>query len=298
MTVKKLAPIVIFAFNRPSVFKRMLESLQLNPLFGESKVIVFVDGARNEAEKVKVQQVVEIAHTVTDEVFVSQTNKGLGPSVIAGVTKIINQYDKVIVIEDDLQLMPGFLTYMNDALDQYQSDNRIFSVCGYGFKIHRPKNYDGDVYLGIRSSSWGWGTWKDRWNSIDWEVKDWEKISSDKNLQKAFNKGGSDMYSMLKGYMEGRNRSWAIRFCYSQHKQKKFSVHPFLSYVDNNGFGEEATNCKSNYSRFKVALNQSTHAICMPTSLSLNKSIIKDINFYHCIPLRLYSLFRKKFLTL
>ena len=287
--MKNLAPIVVFAFNRPTALQRMLNSLQLNPLFKESLTFIFVDGARDQTEQIKVNQVIDIARSVTPNVTISDKNIGLGSSIIAGVSKIINQYGKAIVLEDDLYLAPGFLTYMNDALEKYQSDKRIFSVCGYGLKITRPSNYVGDVYLGIRSSSWGWGTWSDRWNSVDWEVKDWEKINSNRRLQNDFNKGGSDMFGMLKGYMEGRVCSWAIRFCYSQYKQHKYSVHPFLSYVDNFGFGDEATNCKSSHPRFKVTLNQSTEKISMPESLSIVKSIVKDNAFYHSIFLRIYN---------
>lgn len=57
---------------------------------------------------------------------------------------------------------------MNQALDFYENDNKIISICGYGLKIKRPRGYVGDVYLLGRSSSWGWATWKDRWEQIDW----------------------------------------------------------------------------------------------------------------------------------
>ena len=287
--MKNLAPIVIFAFNRPYALQKMLESLQLNPLFKESLTFIFVDGARNQAEQIKVNQVITIARSVTPNVFVSDKNIGLGASIISGVSQIINKYGKAIVLEDDLYLMPGFLSYMNDALVQYKSDERIFSICGYGLKVKRPKDYTGDVYLGIRSSSWGWATWSDRWNTVDWEVKDWDRLSSNRKLQKAFNEGGSDMYGMLKGYKEGKICSWAIRFCYSQHKQHKYSVHPFLSYVENYGFGDDATNCRSTHSRFKVILNRSLEKISMPKSLSVVKSIVKGNAFYHSIFLRVYN---------
>jgi hypothetical protein len=183
---------------------------------------------------------------------------------------------------------------MNEALDTYENQEKIFSICGYGLKIKRPKDYVEDVYMGIRSSSWGWGTWKDRWQSVDWEVKDWEELSMNRRTQSAFNRGGSDMFGMLRGYMTGRNNSWAIRFCYSQFKQGRYSVHPFLSFVDNEGFGEGATNCNQKYSRFKVELNnQETPVLNMPSELSLNKNIIRANSRYHSLMMRIYSKFRK-----
>ena len=289
---KQLAPIVIFAFNRPMALTRMIESLKKNDLFNDSDIFVYVDGARNPQEQKKVNQVIDIAKSLTTNVFASNENKGLGPSVIHGISEIINRYGKIIVLEDDLILMPGFLTYMNQALNRYESDERIFSVCGYGLRINRPKEYKGDVYLNNRSSSWGWGTWKDRWNSVDWDVKDWDQLTRNHTMQRAFNKGGSDMYGMLKDYMEGRNKSWAIRFCYSQFKNKMYSVHPFHSLVDNEGFGLEATNCKQHYSRFKIILNKSNTVLDLPDYLILNPKILKENAFYHSLLLRTYSFIR------
>ena len=183
---------------------------------------------------------------------------------------------------------------MNQALDFYENDKKIISICGYGLKIKRPRGYVGDVYLLGRSSSWGWATWKDRWEQIDWDIQDWNEFSSNKQMRRAFNKNGSDMYSMLKGYMEGKNHSWAIRFCYNQFKLGKYSICPFISKVDNIGFGEEATNCKQRYSRFKVNMDIAhSHEFLFEKDIESNKRIEKLCYRYHSITLRLYSKIRK-----
>ena len=38
-----------------------------------------------------------------------------------------------------------------------------------------PKDYSYDTYFCTRSSSWGWATWADRWNSVDWELENFDK---------------------------------------------------------------------------------------------------------------------------
>lgn len=288
------APIIIFGFNRPHSLFRLIESLRTNPTYNDREIFVYIDGHRNEEEKENVDQVEDIALKLTKNVVRSKTNKGLARSVIDGISEVISKYGRVIVLEDDLVLMPGCLNYMDEALNIYESDQRIFSVCAYGLKVKRPKNYNGDVYLGIRSSSWGWATWKDRWQSIDWEISDWNELISSKQKQKAFNLGGSDMFGMLRGYMQGKNNSWAIRFCYAQHRQGRYSVHPFNSLVTNEGFGVDATNCRQKYSRFKIDLNTDDNALILPAHLNPEKSILKDNAYYHSIPLRLYSWIRRK----
>jgi hypothetical protein len=271
----------------------MIESLRSNALYEESEKFVFIDGPRNDEDRRKIQEVLTIALEVTSNVSVSAVNKGLGHSIISGVSAVIEKYGKAIVLEDDLICTPNFLSYMNQALDFYEQDQRIISVCGYGLKIKRPKNYDGDVYLSGRSSSWGWATWRDRWKSVDWEVRDWAEFSHDCKKIKEFNKNGSDMFSMLKGYMEGKNRSWAIRFCYNQYKTRRYSVCPFLSKVDNDGFGEDATNCKQKYSRFKVNPDKiGSLTFAFVRDIKPNRKILRESSRYHSIRMRAYSRIR------
>ena len=156
----------------------MLESLKQNPLFEESEKYVFIDGPRNEKDASLIKEVAQIAYTATDNVKLSPQNKGLGSSIIAGVSEVLNEHDAVIVLEDDLRLMPGFLTYMNNALEHFKVDERILAICGYSLKIKTPKGYDSTAYFGDRASSWGWGTWRDRWQNVDWEVSDWAEFSN------------------------------------------------------------------------------------------------------------------------
>lgn len=258
------APIVIFAFNRPDALQRLGDALRKCALFDESKIIVFVDGPRNEPERAKVQAAIEVARSLTDDVRASASNRGLGPSIIAGVTDVINEYGRVIVLEDDLVPAPGMLMYLNQMLDRYADEPKVCSVCAYGLKIRRPEGYSGDVYFSPRSSSWGWATWRDRWEKIDWAVSDYESFRHNRRDRRSFNRGGSDMASMLDGYMAGRNRSWAIRFCYWQWRNGLLSVHPFRSLVDNEGFGAEATNCRQSYSRFRIDLDLLDYQLVTP----------------------------------
>ena len=129
-----LAPIVIFAFNRVDVLQTLVRTLQLNPEAKDSDVYVFVDGARPEkayeSEKVKIVQdyVKSITGFHSLSYKFSNTNKKLAPSIIAGVTEVINQYGKCIVLEDDLILSSNFLAWMNQCLNEYENNNRVFQI--------------------------------------------------------------------------------------------------------------------------------------------------------------------------
>ena len=291
--MEKLSPIIIFAFNRPKALSATISSLLYNEQAKNSDLFIFVDGPRNNkvGEKEKVEAVRKIASTIkgfrSTECVFSNSNKGLGQSIINGVTDIITKYGRVIVIEDDLIVQPNFLAFMNAALDRYENDKNVWSICGYTNKVSLPKKYDKDAYFCTRSSSWGWGTWVDRWQSVDWSFSNWEEWSKHK---KAFNRwGGSDCFSMLNACREGRNKSWAIRFCFNQFLQDKVSLFPIKSLVNNNGFDGEGTNCKK-YSRFKFELmSPNVFEFNLPYKIEVDRDILKQVKYYNSIPLRAWS---------
>ncbi len=289
----QLAPIIIFAFNRPDALKNTILSLLQNEEAKDSDLYVFVDGARpnkaGELEKVKaVQDIVKrITGFKSIHYTFSEKNKGLGNSIIQGVTQVINQYGKAIVLEDDLVFATNFLSYMNQGLERYEKEKKVFSICGYSNKVKVPKGYQYDTYFCTRSSSWGWGTWADRWNSVDWELKDWGKYIK---MGRAFNKwGGSDCWKMLNDWRHRKNKSWAIRFCFAQFLQDKVSLFPTISKVRNDGFDGEGTNCKK-WSRFKYEFDKTSNKqIKFPANTILDKELYKSAMAYHGILIRIYS---------
>lgn len=287
-----MSPIAIFAFNRLEPLKSTVASLLANPESRESDLYVFVDGARNDRpqEEEMVAAVKEYVESIEGFKSLtyrfSPTNKGLGASIIAGVSEVISTHGTAIVLEDDLTVQPDFLKFMNYGLTAYRDCAKVWSICGYSNKVKIRKDYQYDAYFSTRSSSWGWATWSDRWNSIDWTFERWDKW---KRHAGSFNKwGGSDCFSMLARCREGKNKSWAIRFCFNQFLQDKLSLFPIKSLVANNGFDGSGTNCRR-WSRFKYELMPSTEKFRLPPTTKIDRQIHKSALRYHSIPLRIIS---------
>jgi hypothetical protein len=256
-----LAPICFFTYNRLEETKKTIEALRNNYLAKESQLYIFSDGAKSDTAKEKVDKVRAYLKTIKGfgsvQVFESPINKGLANSIIEGVTQVVNQYGKVIVLEDDLITSPNFLNYMNQALDFYNDISKVFSITGYSIQI-KTNHPITDVYYTSRASSWGWATWSDRWQAIDWEASDYLAFKKNKELRRNFNKMGSDMTQMLDRQMQGKLDSWAIRWCYHQYKYNLFSVHPLVSKINNIGFNSpDATNTSEKFNRYKTKLDQS-----------------------------------------
>lgn len=287
------APIILFAFNRPDTLKECVASLLKNDEAKESKLFVFVDGPRkgNLNDQEKVSSVQEYVKSITGfeslHYYFEEENHGLASSVIRGVSEVISQFGKVIVVEDDLLVSPNFLAFTNQGLELYKDKKKVFSICGFTVSIKHPKDYDYDAYFCTRSSSWGWATWKDRWETVDWNFEDWR---SHKKHKRAFNKwGGSDCWKMLNDWHDGHISSWAIRFCYSQFHQQALSIFPIVSKVGNYGFDGRGTHGKK-WSRFKYIQDVSTDKVFrFPDDIVVNKRLLKQVLSYHSVPIRIWS---------
>ncbi|MBD1431747.1 glycosyltransferase [Sphingobacterium sp. DN00404] len=289
-----LAPICLFTYNRPEETGQTIEALKRNFLAKESDLYIFSDGAKNVSAEEKVKAVRNYIKAIKGfksvTIYESPTNKGLARSITEGATEILKQFGKVIVLEDDLISSPNMLNFMNQALDYYQNMPKIFSISAFGHHLNLPEGYGYDVYLRGRPYSWGWGTWSDRWDSVDWTIVDWESFKTDRNQIKAFNRLGSDLFKTLEDCMEGKNNSWAVRFAYSQFKQNKITVSPRYSKIVNCGFGKDATHCAATYNRHKVLFdNTGKKTFKFTDELELTPDISKQLAAYNSISSRLKS---------
>jgi hypothetical protein len=271
--------IVVFAFNRPKLLASSLESL-MNCQGAESyPVTIFVDGPRNDNDKVLIAQTINIINNLrlpNLKLVISDYNKGLARSVIDGVTDMFSIYDALIVLEDDLTYSPNFLNYMNISLNHYEKQLNVASVSGYSFEIGNES--DNDNYFHPRPTSWGWSTWKDRWLKVNWGIETCD--TSFINMNK-FAKNGQDLPRMLKATKSGVIDSWAVIWAYKHFENNWLSSYPYISLVDNVGFGEQATNCKGE-NHFKSSfLKTSSSVFSLTSTVKVNKSIIKKFNSYN-----------------
>jgi hypothetical protein len=244
-----LAPIVLFVYNRPWHTQQTVKALQKNKLASESELFIYSDDAKNEDARVSVDEVRKYIDNITGfkkiTVIKRDKNWGLANSIIDGVTQIVNEYGRIIVLEDDLVTSPYFLKFMNEALEYYENENRVFTVSGYS-NIDIISNYKENIYFSHISSSWGWATWSDRWNSINWDIKSYLPILKNKDLLKSLEKKvGNTRISMLKMQVEGKINSWAVRRLFAQIIQNKTTVFPFATLVSNIGHDGSGIHCSN-----------------------------------------------------
>lgn len=287
------SPIVLFVYKRLDTLVKCIESLQKDPLSKRSDLYIFSDAAGKEEDVVKVNRVRLFIKSISgfNKIVITEAkeNKGLAASVIGGVSHVIEKYGNAIVLEDDLVVAPNFLSFMNQSLEYYQHEKNVITISGFTLPVELPQGYAHDVYFTKRVFSWGWATWKDKWESIDWSVADYESFVSNPSRIKTFNEMGSDLSAMLHKQMNGQINSWAIRLYYHQFKNQMFTVFPINSKVLNIGFTKDATHMGGNSKRYRTFIKKEDQTQFVFTkNITSNYKIVKQIVSHFTIPVRAY----------
>jgi hypothetical protein len=250
------APVALFAYDRLSHLRQTVEALRGNNLAAETQLRVFCDGPKDSGDAAKVAQVREYISRIEGfksvRVVQCERNFGLAQSIIAGVTEVVEDFGKVIVLEDDLVASPFFLTYMNDALNLYEADERVVGIHGYIYPVggHLP-----ETFFLRGADCWGWATWNRGWRIFE---SDAERLLGElrrNRLEYAFDFEGAYPYTkMLKDCIAGENDSWAVRWYASAFLRQKLTLYPGRSLIRNIGLDYSGTH-SGKTDKFDVVLS-------------------------------------------
>ncbi|HXH98622.1 MAG TPA: hypothetical protein VNI52_00005 [Sphingobacteriaceae bacterium] len=235
--MQQFAPIALFVYNRPEHTRRTLKFLKENLLAEESRLFIFSDGARHTDQQEKVKEVREIIKTADGfksvEIFERQTNFGLAASIIDGVSKLVNEYDKVIVFEDDLITSPYTLQYFNDALTRFADEERVMHIGAYMYPLN-PQDLPESFFYRV-ATSWGWATWKRAWKEFEPDVNVLMRQFDSKMISEFSVNRTMDFWRQMRQYKSGKNNSWAIRWYASIFLKHGLTLNPSQSLVNNIG---------------------------------------------------------------
>lgn len=273
-----LAPVAVFCYERLDHLKETIKKLEQCTLAKDTELFVISDGAKKNNNK-EVSEVRSFSHTIKGfkkvTIWESEVNNGLSNAIVMGVSEILKSFDRVIVLEDDLQVSKDFLLYINNALDYYKEDSKVFSICGYKLpfknkELFKPLN---GVHAVPRFGCWGWGIWKDRFDKVEWNITNINELLGDKKQIKQLTRAGEDLLWSLKDEVVGfKSSTWSYRMNYALHKSNSYTIYPNVSKVRN--IGSDGTGVhKDKTDKFDVFLDETTE-ICDYT-YSSNQAIDK-----------------------
>jgi hypothetical protein len=237
--MKNPAPIAIFTYKRKNYLEILINSLKKNNLSNQSIIYIFSDHWKNNSEKKNVLEVRRYISKLSGFkkiiIISRKKNFGLSKNIINGINFVLKNNNKVIVLEEDLELSKYFLSFINSGLKIYKNNLNVASIHGYFYPIDLEKKFS-DTFFIKGADCWGWGTWKRSWLKLNLNGKYLLKQLKKKKLEMEFNFNNSYNYMlMLENQIRRKNDSWAILWNASMFLENMYTLYPKMSLVKNNG---------------------------------------------------------------
>lgn len=233
---------ILFTYQRSIHTKQVLDGLSENDILPDT-LYIFQDGKKsttNTDEWEKVQALIKSVDWCKTEVHIAEKNRGLARAIVSGIEYVLNSCDAVIVLEDDCVPHRHFMRYMTEALCFYKNEKRVYAINGNAWDIDLEQG-DYDAYFNGRASSWGWGTWKNRWSKYTEDYKMVAAIKDNPETYQWLQIWGPDLEGMVVGNVTGRNDSWAVFWALVIIQNMGYCVNPYKSLVSNIGFDGTGT---------------------------------------------------------
>ena len=279
--MKNLSPIVLFVYNRPWHTQKTIEALQKNEMAIESDLIIYSDEAKNENEQANVNKVRlyidQIDNFKKITIVKRDKNWGLANNIIDGVTKIVNQYGKIIVLEDDMVTSPYFLKYMNEALEFYKDEKKVFHISGWNYPINSDNL--SDVFLWRVMNCWGWSTWRDRWKYFEKDVDKTISVFSKEDIKRFNLEVSADFFKQIIANKEKKINSWSIFWYATIFKKNGLCLNPTQTFLQNIGHDGSGVHCDVNETYVsKISLNKN---VKFTLNIDEDKIVLKKVQDFY-----------------
>ncbi|MCD7712780.1 MAG: glycosyltransferase [Firmicutes bacterium] len=205
-----------------------------NMYAGDTVLYIFSDGGKEEKSWKEVNTLRKYLYTVIGfkaiHIIERTCNYYLERNIIEGISQVLTEWNRIIVLEDDICTSPYFLKYINDALDKYFTCKEVMHISGFTNLDIQEK---GDTYFTPYMSGWGWATWKDRWQYFTHYQSKEEALAG--LTQADFDKiqyGGA--FECLK-FLDYQPIPWDICWELTIYRHKGFCLTPTHTLVRNIG---------------------------------------------------------------
>ena len=252
--------ICIIAYNRIDSLKRVLTSLEQSYYDESVTLIISID----KSNTTQVEDFAKQYHWKQGEkrVITHPENLGLRKHVLK-CGDLLQEYDALIVLEDDVSVAPSFFHYAKQCVKKYADDDNIAGISLYNFPLNYqnqlpfyPLHSDSDVYLMQCAQSWGQVWMKKQWFAFkEWYYNNSEEFGELAHLPKAICIWPKS--SWLK---------YHTRYCIENNK---YFVYPYISLSTNNA------DAGTHYSK-KTTLYQSQLFYGKKNTYNLNPTIYYD----------------------
>lgn len=240
--------IVAVGYNRPDSMENLLKSI-VNAEYESDNVdlIISIDKGERQSQIIDVAKKVEWLHgNKTIRAF--DERQGLRKHIIQ-CGDLTEQYDAVVVLEDDLEVSKYYYNYVKQMIFAYSNDEKIGGISLYKHETHpgvyrpfEPVNNGYDVYMMQFAMSWGQCWTRQMWSKF----KEWYLANEGADL-------GRD--GILPEYIaRWNNQSWLKYYMRYIVESDLFFVYPYISLSTN--ASDAGEHCRIPNNDYQVPLLQ------------------------------------------
>lgn len=244
-------PVVLLVFNRPRLTARVLDAISYAR---PSKLFVVADGPR--ADRPTDREQCETTRALVDAVDwdcdvvkdYADVNLGVDRRVPLGLTRVFEQVEEAIVLEDDCVPHPSFFRFCDELLERYRDDERVMHIAGSTYRPHPvPTPYS--YFFSQFNGCWGWATWRRAWHHFDPTVKVWGDLRHTSWLADRVEHPLAVRYwarEFEDAYVhDGHASAWDHQWTFACWANSGLSIVPRDNLITNIGCGPEATHMVS-----------------------------------------------------
>lgn len=245
-------PLLLLIFNRPNLTEKVFSVIQqLKPMH----LFIAADGPRLDFDSdiENCQQARKITEQIDWDCNVKRIyhdyNLGCSLAPRTAYSWFFSQVQEGIILEDDCLPHIDFFNFASLMLERYKNNKKIFSINGsnLGYKLETGDSYTFTRYMNM----WGWATWSDRINNIDYTLSQWKKIRYP--VFYLYQKLRNNIFDFdLTWYLYWKDKFdasldhtkvtwWDWQCVFHQLISNQYSIVPSINLISNIGFGSSAT---------------------------------------------------------
>lgn len=265
--MKSSIAIVVIAYDRDKSLERLLDSIEKADIEKDTTLIISIDKSNNPL----VEECARKFEWPYGEKRIVAHNENLGlKRHILGCGNYLDEFDAIIVLEDDLIVAQSFFRYSRMAVEHYLNDDNIAGISLYSHHINPHTGYPFypckktyDAFFMQYAPSWGQIWLKKQWKAfITWYGNNQEDVFELPHLPINISHWGKN--SWLKYHIK-----YAI-------ENSKYFVYPYFAFSST--YSDVGAHTNLSYSYFQVILQEGAiKDFCFPDLTE--ESVRYDGNF-------------------
>ena len=243
-------PVLLLGYSRPNLLEKRIKEISKLEI---KKVYISIDGGKESHKSEMINLILLIPGLFLKDTDVKiihhENNLGLTKHITSAISKVLEENESVIVVEDDIAINSIFYKNITNGLNILKKMGARGLVSGFP-----PINYSGNNYLknkwrkSIYFSCWGWGCNRDTWARYESNLSniDLDKVLKNSHAWNSLSPWQKSLWkSRFRRVQQNEGYTWDLQMQFASFVNEFTNLAPLYRFTDNEGFNDErATHTK------------------------------------------------------